>query len=165
MWLFIIFVLVPIIEIALFIQLGGALGFWPTILIVILTAFLGSTLIRSQGMQAMARLQTSLQGQDDPVDSLVHGFLILVAGIVLVTPGFFTDALGLSLMIPQVRSFLIEHFSKHIAGSVQVSSFGGFGPGQSRPQRQPQDPDIIEGEYTHVDAGNSPSDIEVDKRG
>ena len=143
MFLFFVFVVVPIIEIALFIQLGGLLGFWATMGIVVLTAMAGSILIRSQGFQAMQRLQASMSGGDDPVDSLVHGFFILVAGIVLVTPGFFTDAVGLSLLIPQVRQFLITYFSKHMSGYFHVV--------QTRQHPHQAQPDVVEGEYVRLD--------------
>lgn len=154
MWLFIIFVIVPVIEIALFIQLGGLLGFWPTIGIVILTALIGSALVRSQGFQAMTRLQSNLGGAGDAMDTLVHGFLILVAGIVLVTPGFFTDAVGFSLLIPQVRSLLIDYVSKNMKSFVHVQT------GQSRNGYRSAQDDTIEGEFTRVDPNNDTRNID-----
>ena len=90
MWLLILFIAVPIIEIGLFIQVGGFIGFWPTIAIVILTALLGSTLLRSQGMTALGNLQSSVGAGENPMGHIAHGALILVAGVVLLTPGFFT---------------------------------------------------------------------------
>lgn len=94
MWLLIAFVAVPIIEIALFIQVGGAIGTWPTLGIVVLTAILGTWLVRAQGRLALGNLQRSFSELDDPTEPLAHGAMVLVSGVLLLTPGFFTDGLG-----------------------------------------------------------------------
>ena len=109
LWLFLIFVGLPIIEIALFIKVGGAIG---------LVSDAGdrgperrsraSLIMRWQGLQALDRLRTALQAGGDPVGPIAHGALILVAGILLILPGFFTDALGLLLLVPPVRTQLIS---------------------------------------------------------
>ena len=91
-WLFLIFLGVPIIEIALFIKVGGAIGLLPTLAIVILTAIAGTALMRRQGLKALDQLRASLEQGGDPVGPIAHGALILVAGVLLLTPGFFTDA-------------------------------------------------------------------------
>ena len=78
--LLILFILIPIIEIGLFVQVGGVIGLWPTLAIVILTAIIGTTMLRNQGISTMARLQSSLQTGESPVDPIVHGALILVSG-------------------------------------------------------------------------------------
>jgi len=108
MWLFLIFVAVPILEIALFIQVGGWLGLFPTLLIVVLTALIGTHLVRSQGLAELTRLQKSLSTLENPAEPLAHGAMILVAGVLLLTPGFFTDALGFSFLIPSVRTAWIK---------------------------------------------------------
>jgi len=118
MWLFLAFVLVPIVEIALFIQVGGAIGLWPTLAIVILTAIAGTILVRTQGLATLAELQRSLQGEGDPTRAIAHGALILAAGLLLLTPGFFTDATGFSLLIPPVRSALIRWGAARFAGRI-----------------------------------------------
>lgn len=148
MWLFLAFVLVPIIEIALFIQVGGWLGLLPTLLIVVLTAITGTALMRQQGLQALARLQERLSSGGDPVGPIAHGALILVAGILLLTPGFFTDTVGLLLLLPPVRDKLISYGAARI--TVQTVSFGSRGPGPSRPHPPRSGPaarDTIETEY------------------
>ena len=114
MWLFIALVVVPIIEIALFIEVGGLIGLWPTIAIVILTAILGAALLRRQGLAALADVQERLRQGQDPREPLVHGLLILIAGIVLLTPGFFTDAVGFALLVPAIRSTLIRSIGRRI---------------------------------------------------
>ncbi|MEO1285405.1 MAG: FxsA family protein, partial [Pseudomonadota bacterium] len=80
MWLFLTFLAVPLIEIALFIQVGGFIGLWPTLGIVVLTAVLGTWLVRSQGAMALGQLRGSFSRLDDPTEPLAHGAMILVAG-------------------------------------------------------------------------------------
>ena len=154
MWLFVAFLAVPLIEIALFIQVGGWIGLWPTLAIVIATAVLGTYLVRSQGRAALADLRRSFATLDDPATPLAHGAMILVAGALLLTPGFFTDAVGLALLTPPVRVALI----RHIAARVKVQSFQ-MGPDPRRPRPGPRHPDrpqrpdqgdVIEGEFTEV---------------
>lgn len=106
--LLLIFIIIPIVEIGLFIQIGDVIGLWPTLGIVVLTAFTGTALLRHQGISTMARLQSKLQTGDSPVDPIVHAALILVSAVLLITPGFFTDAAGLILLVPPVRSALIK---------------------------------------------------------
>ena len=121
MWLFLIFVGVPILEIARFIQVGDVIGLWPTLAIVILTALAGTVLMRLQGLHALSRLKQSLATGGDPVGPIAHGALILVAGVLLLTPGFFTDAVGLSLLVPPVRETLIRWGASRV--TVQAAGF------------------------------------------
>ena len=107
MWIFVLLVAVPIIEIALFIELGGWVGLWPTIGLVIVTAILGAALLRAQGFTAMAQLQQSVAEGGDPRGPMAHGVMILIAGLLMLTPGFFTDTVGFLLLIPPVRSAII----------------------------------------------------------
>ena len=86
---FAILVAVPIIEIALFIQVGGAIGMWPTLAIVVLTALAGTILLRSQGLATLNTLQNSVASGQNPMEPIAHGALILIAGVLLLTPGFF----------------------------------------------------------------------------
>ncbi len=103
MWLLFAFIAVPMIEIALFIQVGGFIGIWWTLLIVLLTAITGSYLVRSQGLREIGNLQRSFSELEDPTEPLAHGAMILFAGALLLTPGFFTDVVGLSLLVPAIR--------------------------------------------------------------
>ncbi|WP_121060955.1 FxsA family protein [Chachezhania antarctica] len=151
MYLFLAFLLVPIIEIALFIQIGGLIGLWPTLAIVVGTAFLGSALMRSQGRLALAEVQRSFNDMRDPSEPLAHGAMILVAGVLLITPGIMTDVTGFLLLIPGVRSWVM----RSVRSRVKVQQFemhGGAGP-----RRRP-DGDIIDGDYREVDpdAGQRP---------
>jgi UPF0716 protein FxsA len=141
MWLFFLFLLVPLIEIALFIQVGGWLGLWPTLGIVVATAMAGTYLVRSQGSQALIRLRRSLEDLRDPTENLAHGAMILFSGALLLTPGFFTDAVGFLLLVPAVRSFIM----RRIRERVKIQSMTSGNP-DWRPSH-PIDNDIIEGEY------------------
>ena len=97
------FIAVPVIEIALFIEVGGWIGLWPTIAIVVVTAFAGTTLLRIQGLAVLQRAQESAARNELPMQEVFDGLCLLVAGVLLLTPGFFTDALGFTLFVPVLR--------------------------------------------------------------
>lgn len=142
MWLFALFVAVPLIEIALFIQVGGWIGLWPTLLIVVLTAALGTYMVRSQGIAALRELQSSFETLRDPTKPLAHGAMILFSGALLLTPGFFTDAVGFALLVPAVREAVMRYVGARIQVQTTVS---GFQTGQTR--REPQGGTTIETDY------------------
>jgi len=156
MWLFLAFLAVPLIEIALFIQVGGLIGLWPTLGIVVLTAMLGTWLVRTQGAMAIGRLRSSFSKLDDPTEPLAHGAMILIAGALLLTPGFFTDAVGFALLAPPIRTSLFEFLRKRI--KVQRFEMGPDGPRDMRrePGRQGRD-DVIEGQYEEVEPPKKPT--------
>ncbi len=157
MWLFLLFVTIPIVEIALFIQVGGWLGLWPTLGIVILTAILGTFLVRAQGLMALSQIQTNLRDLRDPTESIAHGAMILASGLLLLTPGFFTDAVGFALLVPPVRLAIF----RWIRSRVKVQSFVHTGHPHAEPRPSPGD--IIDGEFEDLDQerprrpGQSPS--------
>ena len=157
MYLFLAFLLVPIIEIALFIQVGGLIGLWPTLGIVVLTAVLGTVLVRTQGRMALANLQRSFAELDDPTEPLAHGAMILVSGALLLTPGFFTDAFGFALLIPAFRTAAFNWLRARI--KVQQFSYGGTEQARAGAQRGPLQGDVIDGDYTDVtpDGSKPPS--------
>lgn len=123
MWLFVLFVTVPIIEIALFIQIGGEIGLLSTLGIVIATAFLGTYLVRKQGLSALSQLKNNVETLENPIAPLAHGVIILLAGALLLTPGFFTDAFGFSLLVPNIRIWLFERVKQRILNSQNEFSF------------------------------------------
>lgn len=155
MWLFALFLAVPLIEIALFVQVGGAIGLWPTLGIVILTAILGTWLVRTQGIAAMAQLRGSFSELRDPTEPLAHGAMILFSGALLLTPGFFTDAVGFALLIPPVRAAVF----RYIRSRVTVQSFSmGPGPSQPRPPRPNEPPgEVIDGEFQEIAPAKKPT--------
>ncbi len=153
MYLFLAFLLVPIIEIALFIQVGGLIGLWPTLAIVVLTAVLGTVLVRTQGRTALANLQRSFADLDDPTEPLAHGAMILLSGVLLLTPGFFTDAVGFALLVPGIRVAVFRYLkAKATITHFQMGTGAQFG---SRPNPFDQD-DVIDGEFTEVRPRQNP---------
>jgi UPF0716 protein FxsA len=163
-----LFIVVPLIEIALFIQIGSAIGLGWTLLIVVLTAVAGTVLVRQQGRDVLTRLQSSFEQLRDPTEPLAHGAMILFSGALLLTPGFFTDAVGFALLIPAVR----EAAFRWLRARVTMTTFSTdgtrrAGPHGPRPERRPPPRaagDVIEGDYTEVDAGAQEGD-EDDRRG
>ncbi|SEO10475.1 UPF0716 protein FxsA [Salinihabitans flavidus] len=154
MWLFLAFLIVPLVEIALFIQVGGAIGLWPTLAVVVVTAIVGTWMVRNQGALALNKLRRSLNELDDPTEPLAHGAMILVSGALLLTPGFFTDAIGFALLIPPVRLAVLAYLRKR----VRVERFNmGRGSHPSDTPRGPAADDVIEGQYTEVDTKKKPT--------
>lgn len=151
MWIIVALVVVPIVEIALFIQIGGWLGLWPTIAVVILTAVVGGVLLRQQGVRTLGALQAQLARGADPSPLLLEGAMLLVGGVLLLTPGFFTDIVGLSLLAPPVRAVLAAKAVPFLAARV-VTVRGGTGAG-SRGDRWPggQAGGPIDAEYREVE--------------
>ncbi|MAU52158.1 MAG: exlusion protein FxsA [Roseovarius sp.] len=137
MWLLLAFIAVPLIEIALFIQVGGLIGLWPTLSIVVLTALAGTALLRHQGFRELDRLRAAFAGKGDPSEPLIHGAMILFAGALLLTPGFFTDTVGFLLLFPPVRTYLFTQIRARIVVHDRT------GP--------PRGPDIIEGDFEPVE--------------
>lgn len=156
MWLFFAFLAVPLIEIGLFIQVGGLIGLWPTLLIVVLTAIAGTALVRSQGSRALQDLRQSFSNLSDPTEHLAHGALILLAGALLLTPGFFTDCIGFALLVPAVRAFVMRQLRARI--TVQSFSMGGAPRGQGSPDgyRSPDDR-VIDGEFEELPPRKRPT--------
>ncbi|WP_294924714.1 FxsA family protein [uncultured Paracoccus sp.] len=135
-----IFLLLPIIEIALFVVVGGEIGVWAVLGLVVLAAFAGVALIRWQGMQAALDLQQSLDQLRDPARPMAHRTLLALAGILLIVPGFFTDALALLLLLPPVRNLILRRVAARARG-VRVSY--GF--------PHERDAGVIDGEYVIQD--------------
>ena len=108
MRLLLAFIIVPIVEIGLLIKVGDFIGLWPTLLIVIFTAIIGTSLVRSQGIQVLTKLQKTFFTMQNPTEPLAHGAMILFSGALLLTPGFFTDVLGIFLLFPSFRTFLMR---------------------------------------------------------
>lgn len=147
--LFLALVGVPVLEIALFIEIGGAIGTWATLAAIILTAALGTLLLRSQGSGLMARARTTLDRGEMPVEEVIHGLFLLVAGVLLLTPGFFTDAVGFILCIPAVRLTLGRAVLRRLRDRITVHvsregpqgrSGGGAAPPPGEPSIDPRNP-------------------------
>lgn len=128
-----IFVAMPIIEIAVFIQAGELIGLWPTIGVVVLTAIIGTSLMRAQGLQTLAKAQSQMDQGEMPIGALFDGICILVAGVLLLTPGFVTDTFGFLLLVPPLRQLIGAKVIMKLVQSGNIrTSFGGGGFGASR---------------------------------
>jgi len=133
-YLFLLFTLVPLVELALLIWIGGQTSIGFTIALVLTTGIVGAALARWQGWRTMARIQDELHAGRMPADALVDGLLILVAGLLLVTPGVLTDAVGFSLLIPPLRTLVKRSVSAWLRRNVRVNtvrfdSTGAASPG------------------------------------
>ena len=112
--LFLAFTIIPVSEIYILIAIGGQIGILPSIGLVILTGIVGASLARSQGLQTLGRIRDSFQQGAVPGEELLNALLIAIAGIVLLTPGFLTDAAGLFLLIPATRTLCREWLKRRI---------------------------------------------------
>ena len=123
--LFLAFTLVPALEIYLFVKIGGAIGVLNTLLVVLLTGFVGAALARWQGAETMFKIRKSLNEGVMPAEEMIDAALIFLAGMMLLTPGFLTDALGLLLLWPvsrrQFKIYMRRKFDQWMAeGQVTI---------------------------------------------
>lgn len=163
--LFIAFAILPIIEIALLLNVGEFIGGWNTVAIVILTAFFGAHLVRQQGFATLAQAQTKLQTGQMPGQEMAEGLLLVVAGVLLVTPGFITDGIGFLFSLPfsrpAIARFLLRHMSVRVVNTASQGSFQQ-GQWQQRPDNHHTHNDIIEGEFERQ-SDSVPCDNRIDK--
>jgi UPF0716 protein FxsA len=137
--LIVIFVVVPIVELWVIIQIGGEIGVWPTIALLILDAVLGTILLRSQGRAAWRRFNEALAERRPPAAEVFDGAMIILGGAFLLTPGFLTDVIGLFLLIPPTRA-IVRRFAGRIAKNnfyVRVAGWGSAAAGAARGRRGP----------------------------
>lgn len=104
--LLILFIFIPIVEIYVLLEAGELIGLWPTISLIILTGIAGAYLARTQGSDTAKRIQIALQNGEMPTEELLDGAMILAGGITLLTPGFCTDLIGFSLLLPMTRKLI-----------------------------------------------------------
>lgn len=141
-----LFVVVPLIELALLIWLGQWMGVMPTVLLVAVTGVLGAWLARTQGVQALTRLQEEMARGELPGKALMDGAAILVGGTLLLTPGVLTDVLGFALLIPPTRSLLqkwaLAGLKRRVeAGSIHFTMMSGGFPGPGKGRLDDRDPE------------------------
>ncbi len=141
MWLFVLLIGWPLTEIALFVTLGGWLGIWLSLAIVIGTAVLGTAVIRMQGANVNGAVRAAIQRGQNPGPMMAQRALRVLAGVMLVLPGSLTDAFGLLLLLPPVQAGLIALLSRHA---------------QMRAAAQPAATDVLQGEWTRIDADKGP---------
>jgi UPF0716 protein FxsA len=117
------FICVPLIEIAVFIEIGGLVGLWPTLALIVLTAVLGSWQLRAQGLATLSRARSQMERGEMPARELFDGLCLLVAGALLLTPGFVTDSIGALLFVPPLRDALRRAIGRHIATRAETRVF------------------------------------------
>ena len=149
--LLVAFIVVPLAEIAVLIQVGGWIGLMPTLALIILTAVIGTIMLRRQGFTVLTRAQRQLEQGILPVAEVFEGLCLLVGGALLLTPGFITDACGALLLLPAARAFLyrrVGHYlERHVVRPPDAPP-GGPSPGQPPP--------VLDGEYEEVEPGDLP---------
>jgi len=118
--LLVLFIAVPVIEIALFVAIGERLGIVTTLVIVVATALIGSVLVSRQGSGALSNIQTAIARGEMPGKELAHGAMILVAAVLLITPGFLTDVVGFLLLVPAVREAIRRIGERRFRNRVQI---------------------------------------------
>lgn len=158
--LFLVFLIVPIVEIYVLIQVGGIIGAIPTIFLVVFTAVLGALLLRVQGFATLRRVQESMARGEIPAIAMLEGVALIVAGALLLTPGFFTDAVGFFLLVPAMRRWIIRRVLRN---AVVIGPGGGQPESESEPEAEPtyrrpppsgsarKGGRVIEGEYERKD--------------
>lgn len=152
-----LFVVVPLVEVFLLVQLGQAIGPWWTILVLIVAGVLGSVLVKREGGRAWRALQAALTSHRMPATELADGALILIGGTLLLTPGFLTDAVGLFCILPFTRPLarrvLAQVITRRLINGPSVSPFGVHlgGTGSPRAERFERGPfsgheDVVRGD-------------------
>lgn len=116
--LFVLFILVPIAELFLIIKVGAFLGIFSTLMILILDSFIGAWLVKRQGLSLIRRAKVRMSAGEMPGDELVTGLAVLVAGVLMLTPGFLTDAIGMALLISPIRSVVIKFLKRKFQGRL-----------------------------------------------
>lgn len=144
-----LFFIIPLLEIYLLIQVGEEIGALMTILVVIITAVIGVSLLRAQGLRTLLKANQRMQMGEMPAQEMFDGFMLAAVGILLITPGFFTDAVGFLLLIPAIRQQLMKALMANMVISTQrYSARADMG---TRPERRPADPHTLEGDYKRED--------------
>lgn len=134
-----LFFIIPLVEIYLLIKIGGLIGAVPTVFLVVFTAVLGATLLRQQGFATLARVQATLARGEIPAVEVLEGAVLLIGGVLLLTPGFFTDAIGFLCLVPTLRRRLILWAIRR--GIVATAGMGGG------PAPREHGPRTLDGEY------------------
>lgn len=141
------FILVPLAEIAVLIEVGGLIGLGPTLALIVLTAVAGAWMLRRQGLAVLRRAQQQMQQGAAPVGEVFEGFCLVIAGALLLTPGFLTDATGALLLLPPVRAWLYRRMRHRIEEQVLA---GGAAAQQPHPPPQEPAPPVIDVEFEDV---------------
>ncbi len=145
-FLLLIFIIVPIVEMWLLIQVGGYIGAVPTIAAVLLTAVIGLAMLRRQGLSTLLRVNQRMESGELPAQEMLEGIVLAVSGALLLTPGFFTDAIGFAGLTPVLRQWLV----RRLVGRVNVFE-GGV---SSAVYHEEKNHNTLEGEFWHEGEGH-----------
>ncbi len=145
-----LFITLPIIEIYLLLAVGQKIGVLPTLGLIILTAIIGMIMLRQQSIVTLQRLQNQLQQNEIPAQILIEGLMLLVGGILLLTPGFFTDALGFICLLPWTRQILAGYLSHRMQQAAAQQARSRTASSPPKPPT-PHPPSTIEGECKRED--------------
>lgn len=166
-WMFLIFVVTPVVELSLLIKVGGMIGAGWTIALVLTTAFIGVNLLRRQGLQTLFTAQRKMQEGQIPLKEVAEGMMLAIAGAFLLTPGFITDTAGFLLLTPGVRQWVARTWAQRILarGQVQMHHYTAqstpFEQRQARPGKQDESRgEVLEGEFREVNPRSGDSDNE-----
>jgi UPF0716 protein FxsA len=143
------FIVVPLAEIAVLIKVGSWIGLAPTLALIILSAVVGTWMLRRQGFSVLIRAQRQLEQGELPVAEVFEGLCLVLAGALLLTPGFITDAFGALLLIPPVRALLYRQVGHYLERHVVRQP-------QARWPAPDDDPPVIDAEYEELDAHEMP---------
>jgi len=147
--IFLLLLVVPLVEIAAFIMIGGQIGVATTLFLTLVTAIIGTTLLRRQGLAIVQQIRRELEANRIPARQLADGAMIAVAGILLLTPGFVTDSVGLALFVPAFRTLIWQQISKRLDATVKPTGDPARGPAQHHP-------DIVELDESEYSADGDP---------
>ena len=157
----VLLLLVPVLEIFLFVKVGGWIGFLPTIALIILMTFVGSYFVRHQGLSTLSRIQSSMAQGQLPARQLLEGVLIVIGGILMIIPGFLTDILGILCVLPPTRFLIASSLIPYASARVQRSTASAspfqkpfqtpFGSSASAQANTAQKGATIEGEFVRKD--------------
>ncbi|VUD40292.1 hypothetical protein TDB9533_00075 [Thalassocella blandensis] len=139
--LFVFFLLMPIIEIYVLLKVGGVIGVFNTVILVVLTAIIGVMLLKQQGISTLARAQQKMQSGALPAKEMVEGIFLAVGGALLLTPGFVTDTIGFCCLIPGVRQLILGWGLKNIQFKAVNTAY------TYQQSRRDGTDSVIEGEY------------------
>ncbi len=131
--LLLLFIIVPFVELVLLLKIGAKIGFGPTVAIIIVTAILGASLTRAQGARALRRFHEATAAGRLPHAEVLDGLMILIAGAVLLTPGFLTDIAGFLLLVPPVRAVVRKQLGQALKGRVHVVGPGSHAGASTSP--------------------------------
>lgn len=153
MLIFIIFIVIPLIEISLFISVGEEIGLAETLLLCFLTAMIGGYFVKQQGISTLINVQHSVEKGGFPAQEIFDGICIVVAGATLITPGFFTDAVGFLLLVPAFRQWIRPHIAKMAEKHMHIHTYSSRAHHNNRDNdyNTIHDPDVIDADYERLD--------------